>query len=460
VSQPRYAPRRARLKLSLTRTVTGAAALAALALVCGPALESAGRGTAVPAAAIGTPDPLSSPSAVASPAPVPARWVGTLPIRPSRIAKVAPGSLGDAPVIEAAVIGPPGPTGALGIPLMVLRAYHQAADRLAVEQPSCKLPWWLLAGIGHTESGHAESGRLTADGTTRGRILGPRLNGGIPGDAIITDTDHGSYDGDKVYDRAVGPMQFIPATWVRWGTDGNADGKVDPSNIFDATLAAGHYLCANGRNLATPAGLRAAVLSYNHSAPYLATVLAWGMAYRDGASALPDSPLPVVSDVTKVRPPRNSRPPKPTTNPHKLPSAVPSSPAASSSAPSSSAPSSSAPSGSASGTASPSPSETASCASASPSPTDSESGTTGAMTESATAQSLSGKPSTTGTGSASAGATGTTPDGTATARTQSGSTQSGSTQSATAQSATAGSLTASSTSGSASASPSLSSCTP
>jgi membrane-bound lytic murein transglycosylase B len=447
--------------LSLTRTVTGAAALAALALVCGPALESASGSTAAPAAAISTPDPVTGISTAesAAPAPAPAQWIGALPIRPSRIAKVAPGSTADAPAIEAAVSGPPGATGALGIPLMVLRAYHQAADRLAVEQPSCKLPWWLLAGIGHTESGHAESGRLTADGTTRGRILGPRLNGGIPGDAIITDTDHGSYDGDKVYDRAVGPMQFIPSTWVRWGTDGNADGKLDPSNIFDATLAAGHYLCADGRDLATAAGLRAAVLSYNHSAPYLATVLAWGAAYRDGASALPDSPLPVVSDVTKVRPPRSSRPPKPTTNPSKLPAPAPSSSMPSTSVPSSSVPGSASPpeTSATSGSAGASPSETASCASASPSPTGTASGTTGTVTESTTAQSLSGKAGTASTGSVSAkpGATGSataTPSASATAGTG--------TSSASKAQSTARSLTASSTSATATASPTLSRCTP
>jgi membrane-bound lytic murein transglycosylase B len=247
-----------------------------------------------------------------------------LPIRPSRIAKAKPAG-GDVSLlsVEAVSVGPAGAVGALGIPVMVLRAYHLAADRLKVEQPSCKLPWWLLAGIGRTESGHAESGRLIADGTTRGRILGPRLNGGIVGDAIITDTDQGKHDGDTAYDRAVGPMQFIPTTWASWGADGNADAKIDPNNIFDATLAAGRYLCADGRDLATAAGMRAAVLSYNYSAPYLATVLAWGAAYRDGVSALPDSPLPVVSDVTQVRPPLSSRPPKPAAKPSKLPSARP-----------------------------------------------------------------------------------------------------------------------------------------
>ena len=456
MSQPRYAPRRARLKLSLTRTVSSAAALAALALVCGPVAESSGGGTVTAAAVIGTPDVADDTSAaVQAPAPVPARWSGLLPIRPSKIARVAPGSVADAPVIQAAAVGPPGAVGALGIPLMVLRAYRQAADRLATEQPSCKLPWWLLAGIGHTESGHAESGRLTADGTTRGRILGPRLNGGIPGDAIITDTDKGSYDGDKVYDRAVGPMQFIPSTWVSWGADGNGDGKVDPSNIFDATLAAGRYLCAHNRNLATPAGLRAAVLSYNYSAPYLATVLAWGTAYRDGASAIPNSPLPVVSDVTRVRPPQSSRPPKPTVNPSKLPSAS-ATPAPTSSAPARSSSTSATPSRpaatSTSASATPSASESTPCPSASPSPTQTTSGTKTTLTGSATAQSATGKPA--GTGSATAGGTAATASGTA-------ATASGTAATASRlQSSAAESLSSASSSATATASPTLSSCAP
>jgi hypothetical protein len=213
-------------------------------------------------------------------------------------------------------------TDGLGIPLLALQAYHQAADRLATEQPSCRLPWWLLAGIGHTESGHAEGGRLFADGTTRGRILGPVLNGGIAGDAVVRDTDHGRLDGDRVYDRAVGPMQFIPSTWQRWGADGNGDGKRDPSNIFDATLAAARYLCADGRDLATAPGIEAAILSYNHSQPYLQNVLAWGHGYRDGAIPVPGQVAPVVVNVAGVRPPLTSRPtPRAKPSPHRAPSA-------------------------------------------------------------------------------------------------------------------------------------------
>jgi hypothetical protein len=413
-------------------------------------------------AAVSTPGPAE---AISAPEPAaPALWSGPLPIRPSRIAKATPAGGEVSPLsVEASAAGPAGAVGALGIPVMVLRAYHLAADRLKVEQPSCKLPWWLLAGIGRTESGHAESGRVIADGTTRGRILGPRLNGGIVGDAIITDTDHGKHDGDTVYDRAVGPMQFIPTTWARWGADGNADAKTDPNNIFDATLAAGRYLCADGRDLATAAGMRAAVLSYNYSAPYLATVLAWGAAYRDGVSALPDSPLPVISDVNRVRPPLSSRPPKPAAKPSKLPSAGPTAASSTSRpAPSSSA-SSSAAESSAPVTATPTAS---SCPSASPSPSGSSSSATESSARAA-ASPQTAKPRTgTSTSTPSATPSDAAPSGSATgSRTQSataqavasGSTTSGST---TSGSTSSGSTTSGSTSSGPTASPSLSSCAP
>ncbi len=156
-------------------------------------------------------------------------------------------------------------------------------------------------------------------------------------------------------------MQFIPSTWAHWGADGNDDGKKDPNNIYDATLAAGRYLCADGRNLATLPGLQAAVLAYNHSQAYLDTVLAWGLAYRNGASAIADLTTPVVGDVTKVRPPITARPPK---KPVKIAPSTSSgsSPPASTSAPASSASASSPGSSSATATASPSASCTSSAA--------------------------------------------------------------------------------------------------
>lgn len=270
--------------------------------------------------------------------------------------------------------------GALGIPTVVLEAYQHAAGLTATGDPGCNLGWWVLAGIGHIESGQAEGGRVDAHGTTQGRILGPRLDGHLAGNAVIGDTDHGALDGDPLYDRAVGPLQFIPSTWRQWGVDGNGDGVADPNNVFDAALTAAHYLCAGGRNLAAPAGLRAAILSYNDSAAYLADVLAWAQAYRVGAFAVPDSSAPVVTDVTAVRPPLTARPPvillpRPpssapgTTAPRPVPrSTTPSAspPPSRGPAPSSSAGCATTPSSTASSTSTPAPPTAAASSSAAP----------------------------------------------------------------------------------------------
>src|SRR5207244_8618938 len=111
--------------------------------------------------------------------------------------------------------------------------------------------WALLAAIGRVESDHGRFGGATlfSDGTSSLPVIGIRLNGN--GTALILDTDHGRYDGDLVYDRAVGPMQFIPSTWARYQVDATGDHLADPFNIYDSALAAAEYLCAAGRNLLT-----------------------------------------------------------------------------------------------------------------------------------------------------------------------------------------------------------------
>ncbi|GAA4785716.1 lytic transglycosylase domain-containing protein [Streptomyces ziwulingensis] len=173
-----------------------------------------------------------------------------------------------------------------GIPGTVLRAYRAAESAVARTDPGCRLPWELLAGIGKVESGQARGGAVDRDGTTLGRITGPALDGGDF--ALILDSDGGVHDGDPVYDRAVGPMQFLPSTWARWGADGNGDGRVDPNNIFDAALAAGHYLCAGDRDLSRAADLDRAILSYNNSRAYVELVRYWLDFYRRGVHTVPD----------------------------------------------------------------------------------------------------------------------------------------------------------------------------
>jgi membrane-bound lytic murein transglycosylase B len=181
-------------------------------------------------------------------------------------------------------------TGDDAIPATVLASYRKAAAALAVEKTSCHLTWPLLAGIGKVETNHGRTwgskARLTAAGEVVPTILGPVLNG-HNGVGMLLDTDGGALDHDRQYDRAVGPMQFVPATWREFGRDGNGDGNKDPNNVWDASLGAANYLCAGNRNLAVSADRRAAILAYNTSSAYVRSVLAWAAAYQRASASGP-----------------------------------------------------------------------------------------------------------------------------------------------------------------------------
>ena len=183
-----------------------------------------------------------------------------------------------------------------GIPAVAARAYQHAADIANQRSTGCALPWTLLAAIGRVESDHGRyaGSVLLANGLSTPRIIGIPLNG--VGTGLILDTDHGVLDGDPVFDHALGPMQFIPSTWVSYATDGNGNGVADPFNIYDAAAAAGKYLCNAGGDLGTRAGQIRAVLSYNHSDSYVASVLALEATYAGTPiTAEPASVTPVVS---------------------------------------------------------------------------------------------------------------------------------------------------------------------
>jgi membrane-bound lytic murein transglycosylase B len=182
--------------------------------------------------------------------------------------------------------------GGRAIPTLTLRAYREAAAWAAGYDPGCRLSWTVLAGIGRIESNHGLFGgaatRFSAAGAVSPRITGPPLDG--RGVAAIPDSDGGRWDGDTVWDRAVGPMQFIPGTWRTLGRDGNGDQVADPNNLFDAAVSAAGYLCLSGGDLSDPAQLRQAVYGYNHSWSYVDAVLGWAGLYRGGVA--PGPPVP------------------------------------------------------------------------------------------------------------------------------------------------------------------------
>jgi membrane-bound lytic murein transglycosylase B len=207
-----------------------------------------------------------------------------------------------------AAVAPAGWTAPAGggraIPALALRAYREAAAWAAGYDPGCRLSWTVLAGIGRIESNHGLFGgaatRFSAAGVVSPRITGPPLDG--RGVAAIPDSDDGRWDGDTVWDRAVGPMQFIPTTWRSLGRDGNGDRVADPNNLFDAAVSAAGYLCLNGGDLSETARLRQAVYTYNHSWSYVDAVLGWARVYAGGVTAGPAVPAGPPGPATTAAP--------------------------------------------------------------------------------------------------------------------------------------------------------------
>ena len=354
-----------------------AVGLAAAALVAVPQADSA--------AFVGSTSPASSAAPRALAADV-VRSTGSASVT-AQDSALQPG----APAGSDATPGPApqaGATGAVsalaagGIPSAALEAYTHAA---AASPAACHLAWPLVAAIGRVESNHGRfaGAVLHADGRSTPPIIGIALDG--DGTALIRDTDGGRLDGDPVHDRAVGPTQFIPSTWRIYASDGDGDGRSDPFDIHDAAAATAKYLCAAGGDLSSVGGQMRAVLAYNHSASYVATVLTLAASYA--GTPLPPLPTPSAEPPSTV-PPANPAPPPAidvdlspataaapgptdsadstttvppasTTTPTGIPpaSSAPASSAApsSSASPSSAAPSSSAPASSAAPSSSPTP---------------------------------------------------------------------------------------------------------
>jgi murein DD-endopeptidase MepM/ murein hydrolase activator NlpD len=107
------------------------------------------------------------------------------------------------------------------------------------------IPWQVLAAINKIESNF-------------GRNMGPSSAG------------------------AVGWMQFMPSTWLRWGTDATGDGIADPWIPEDAVFSAARYLAAAGAR----EDLYRGVFAYNHADWYVRDVLELAAVYGNGGGVL------------------------------------------------------------------------------------------------------------------------------------------------------------------------------
>ncbi|MFL6002714.1 MAG: lytic murein transglycosylase [Nocardioides sp.] len=172
---------------------------------------------------------------------------------------------------------------AMDIPAAALAAYQRAETVINTADKSCNIPWQLIAAIGRVESDHGRYGgnSLNAKGLATPGIFGVALDGS-DGTTRIADSDAGLYDSDSKFDRAVGPMQFIPSTWRVVGVDADGDGERNPQDIDDAALATAVYLCSGDDDLSQEPGQRSAVFRYNHSQSYVDLVLSIMNAYMSG----------------------------------------------------------------------------------------------------------------------------------------------------------------------------------
>ena len=198
------------------------------------------------------------------------------PASVSKPGVTAPGINGNAKTIVANA-------STMGIPAAALAAYQRAETVINTADKSCNITWQLIAAIGRVESDHGRvnGNTLNSKGLATPGIFGIALDGSN-NTTRITDSDAGLYDSDSKFDRAVGPMQFIPSTWRVVGVDADGDAERNPQDIDDAALATAVYLCSGDDDLSTGAGQRAAVFRYNHSQSYVDLVLSIMNAYASG----------------------------------------------------------------------------------------------------------------------------------------------------------------------------------
>ena len=121
------------------------------------------------------------------------------------------------------------------IPPAYLRLYRAAAA-------TCRgLPWTVLAAIGTVETGNGANTSTSSKG-------------------------------------AMGPMQFLPSTFVAYAVDGDGDGVANIQDPADAIYSAARYLCAWGAGLGGQS-LYAAIFAYNHADWYVREVIQLAIAY-------------------------------------------------------------------------------------------------------------------------------------------------------------------------------------
>ena len=169
---------------------------------------------------------------------------------PGPVFTVVPTTLAITPFASAETPNPAGgpvlppsyltPRQSAGLPFPALHGLWQKAGA------TYGIPWQVLAAINKVESNF-------------GRNMGPSSAG------------------------AIGWMQFMPSTWLRWGMDADGDGVADPWNPPDAIFSAARYLAAAGGRT----DLQRGIFAYNHAQWYVDEILALARLYGQNGVDIP-----------------------------------------------------------------------------------------------------------------------------------------------------------------------------
>ena len=174
-------------------------------------------------------------------------------LRPVLVTVVAAAALAVAPAAFAQAQLPSHQTpNAAGLPVPLAmstppavperRSYAQLLELWKGAGAAYGIPWEVLGAINKIESDF-------------GRNMGPSSAG------------------------ALGWMQFMPSTWMRWGTDADGDGIANPWDPEDAIYSAARYLAAAGGQTDLARG----IFAYNHADWYVRDVLELAQAFAGGA---------------------------------------------------------------------------------------------------------------------------------------------------------------------------------
>lgn len=136
-----------------------------------------------------------------------------------------------------------------------VRSYAQLVTLWRQAGEAYGIPWQVLGAINKIESGY-------------GQNMGPSSAG------------------------ALGWMQFMPSTWMRWGMDADGDGIANPWDPEDAVFAAARYLAAAGGRDDIERG----IFAYNHAHWYVDDVLA--IAETLAGAPFTAGPATLLSDPT------------------------------------------------------------------------------------------------------------------------------------------------------------------